>query len=235
MKVFLLAVLSVVSFQLIGQEPSISLLHVSGKAEASVKPTLTIVSLAIRSSKDTYAGAVEDLTGRVDLLAKVLKDQKFQDDQIITSNFSVDKNYAYIDGQRKATGYNGVQTLKVQFEQDKARLLAVLTAATSSQADPEISVSFDLDDETKARLKEELMVAAVSDATSKAKLIAEQANHQLAGIREIKYGLASEEISFPSGEMFQMATRGDVQVNTFEVSDLTLTDQVLIVFKIAPK
>ncbi len=237
MKVFFLVAISFFYVQVFGQEVSQSLLHVSGKAEMSVKPTTTIVSLDIRSSNETYAGAVQELTERVDLLVKVLKGLKFKENEILTSNFSVDKNYAYIDGQRTATGFNGLQTLKVQFEQEKERLLSVLTEVTGSKADPEITVSFDLDDESKDKLKQELMLQAVSDASEKANLIAEQAGHKVSGIKEIKYGLSSGDVPYQGGgAMFEMAARSsDVQVSNFEVSDLTMSDQVLIVFQIVPK
>lgn len=236
MKNLLFAASFLISVQMLAQASEPAKLSISGTAKISVKPTLTVVSLDIRSSNDSYAGTVEELTRRVDMLVSVLKDIKFPENKIITSNFSVDQTYAYIDGVRKATGFNGVQNLKVQFEQDKKRLLEVLTSVTSSHADPEITVSFDLDAASKEKLKQELMLKAVNDAKSKATLIAEQADYKVSGIKEIQYGLATAQIPVsPGARVFEMASTSDAQVSNFEVSDLTFSDQVLIVFEIVPK
>lgn len=236
MKTYLFIAISLFSLQVFGQQPSQPYLHVSGQAQVAVKPTLSVVTLSIRSSSTTYAGTVEDLINRVDVLVTVLKQLKFKDQEIFTSNFSVDKNYIYDKGERKEKGFNGQQTLKVQFEQDKERLLKVLTSVANSNADPEIAVSFDLDGEQKEKLKNELIKQAVKDAHTKAQLIASQSNHQITGIKDIKYGVGSS--NFPEPPVyadFQAESRLAVEVSNFEAADLTFSDQVQIVFKIAPK
>lgn len=233
MKSLVFFVLSVLSIQVMGQEALPSLLHVSGQAEVSMKPSLTVVALNIRSSNETYAGTVEDLTQRVDLLVGVLKDLKFKEQEIFTSNFSVVKDFVYVQGERKAKGFNGVQTLKVQFGQNKETLLKVLTAVANSQSDPEISVAFDLKAEEKADLKDELIRQAVRDGHAKAKLIAETSEHQVTGIHEIRYGTLTQPS--PVYASFKAESRMAGEVSTFEAENLTFSDQVMIVFEIKSK
>ncbi len=236
MKAYLFFALSFFSFQVFGQNSSPSLLHVSGQAQVAVKPTLSVVTLTIRSSSNSYAGAVEDLVNRVDMLSVVLKGLKFKEDEILTSNFSVDKNFVYVQGERKEKGFNGLQTLKVEFEQEKERLLNVLTAVAASNADPEISVSFDLDDDQKAKLKEELLKQAVNDAQTKAQLIANQANQKITGIKDIKYGVGNSNVPAPMTFANMAAeSRAGADFSNFEAADLTFSDQVLMVFIIAPQ
>lgn len=236
MKTYLFVAISLFSLQVFGQQSSQPYLHVSGQAQVAVKPTLSVVSLSIKSSGNTYAGTVEDLINRVDVLVSGLKQLKFKDQEIFTSNFSVDKNYVYDKGERKEKGFNGQQTLKVQFEQDKERLLKVLTSVANSTADPEISVSFDLDGEQMKKLKDELIKQAVNDAHAKAQLIASQSNHQITGIKDIKYGVGSSNFPEPAVYAdFKAESRLAVEVSNFEAADLTFSDQVQIVFKIAPK
>ncbi len=238
MKSLLFLTLSFFSLQATGQEEPQSLLHVSGQAKVAVRPTQTVVSLSIRSSNDTYAGTVEDLIQRVDLLVSELKKLKFEEEEIFTSNFSVNKNFVYDQGERKEKGFTGLQSLTVQFVQDKKRLLKVLTAAAGSKADPEISISFDLDENQKRSLKDELIRQAVIDAQAKAQLIAEQSNHKIAGIKEIKYGIVAT--NFPDAPVFAFAdgkqeSRLGVEFSNFEAANLTFSDQVQILFFIQPK
>lgn len=235
MKAFIFFTLSFFSIQVFGQDNP-SLLHVSGEAKIAVKPTLTAVTLTIRSSGNSYAGAVEDLINRVDILSEVLSSLDFKEKEILTSNFSVDKNFVYAQGERKEKGFIGLQTLKVQFELEKERLLKVLTAVASSSADPEIALSFDLDGVQKAKLKDQLLRQAVKDAQSKAQLIAEQANQQITGIKDIKYGVGHSNLPTPVPFASMKAeSRVGTEFSNFEASDLTFSDQVLMVFMIAPK
>lgn len=232
MKAYLLIALSFLSIQLLGQEKSQPLLHVSGEATISVKPTLAVITMTIRSSGATYAGTVEELTNRIDVLTEVLKGVKFKEQEIFTSNFAIDKNYVYVQGERKEKGFNGLQTLKVQFKQDKDRLVQVLTAAAGSNANPEIAVSFDLDAEQKKEVKDELIRQAVSDATAKAELIVAQANHQIVGIKEIRYGVEAPNNPGPVYANFRAESAIAADVSNFEAADLSFSDQVNIVFVI---
>ena len=218
-----------------GQEPVRAMLEVQGNATLAAKPTRTIVTLSIKSTADTYAGTVEGLVQRVDLLVDVLKSLKFRDQDIQTSNFRVDKNYVYVQGQRQEKGFNGVQTLKVKFDQEKELLLKVLTKAASSKADPEIAVSFDLDAKSKENLREELIRLAVRDAKRKAQLIATESGYGISGIKDISYGVSNArppvtELAFTANRQEASAT-----VSNFEVADLSYTDSVLIRYYIKPE
>lgn len=218
-------------FQVQAQNQAV--LEVQGNARISVKPTRTVVVLSIKSTTDTYAGTIEDLTSRVDLLVEVLKGINLEGSQIITSNFRVDKNFVYIQGERRAKGFNGLQTLEVSFKQDKRRLLQVLTTASSSKSRPEISVSFDLDTERKKKLEDQLIQMAVSDAKHKAQLIASESGYEVSGIKEISYGIQTYA---PQAAVMRFDDAAEsASFSNFEASDLKLTDSVLIRFYIRAK
>jgi len=218
-------------------QDSTSILRVKGNSELSVKPTRTVISLTIKSINPTYAGSVEELIKRVDILTKVLRDIKFKEEEIITSNFSVNKNRIYTDGEWKDEGFVAVQTMKVQFEQDKKRLLEVLNSTTSSTADPEISLSFELDNERKLKLKSELIKLAVKDAKVRADLIATEAGYKIVGIREINYGVGYSEPDelYAVADMEYLEVELDVEISNFEVANLTFSDYVNVVFIIKKK
>lgn len=236
MKFLYITFLSLITFWATAQD-STSTLRVKGNSELSVKPTRTVISFTIKSINPTYAGSVEELIKRVDILTKVLTDIKFKEHEIITSNFSVNKNRIYVEREWKDSGFVAVQTLKVQFEQDKKRLLEVLNTSTSSKADPEISLSFELDNDRKLKLKSELIKLAVRDAKTKAELIANEAGYQIIGIKEINYGIgysAPDEL-YAVVDMEYLEVELDVEISNFEVSNLTFSDFVNVVFSIKQK
>lgn len=236
MKLIATLFLILVTFISVAQD-SISILRVRGNSELSVKPTRTVISLSIKSINPTYARSVEELIKRVDILTKVLRDIKFKEEEIITSTFSVNKNRIYTDGEWKDEGFVAVQNMKVQFEQDKKRLLKVLNSATSSKADPEISLSFELDNERKLKLKSELIKLAVKDAKAKAGLIATEAGCEIIGIREINYGVgySNPDEIYAVADMEYLELELDVEISNFEVANLTYSDNVNAVFIIKQK
>lgn len=210
-----------------------STLKVTGDAYIAVKPTQTTVNFTIESKSETYSGAIEDMISRVDLVSKELKKIKFEDREIVTSTFRVEKSQVYVKNMWKDSGFVATQNLMITFPYEKKRLLEVLNTATKSEARSEISLSFSLDNERKNSVMQELMKLAVKDARSKGELLASEAGYQIIGIREISYGVGA---SAPQ-PLYAMAESAafksmDVQLSTFEASDLTFSDHVTIVFAI---
>lgn len=211
-----------------------SLLTVQGVSEMSVKPTQTIVSLTIKSEEKTYAGAVKSLIERVNILSTNFKEIEFEEKNIMTSNFQVNKNQININGKWIEEGFIAVQSLKVVFKQDKKRLLEVLNTATSSKANPEIAIAFDLDNISIINTRNELIKAAVKDAKSKAEIIAKEANYQISGIKEINY---MNTFYYPRGRggLVESNMYMDKTISNFEVESLTFSENVSIVFEITKK
>ena len=122
----------------------------------------------------------------------------------------------------------------VRFEQHEERLLEVLSKAASSQSDPEINISFALDNESKKKVKDKLIKLAVADAKEKAELIAKEAGYKIAGIQEIKYGVTyptlAPQVAFADSRNF-----AEVAISNFEVSNLTFSESVDMTFKITEK
>ena len=208
------------------------ILRVVGNSELSVKPTRTVISLTISSIDPTYAGSVEKLITRVDLLTKVLNDLKFKDEKIITSNFRVSKNTKYSNGTRTDDGFIAIQTLKVRFEQDKERLLEVLSKTTSSKADPIIDINFELDNDRKAKLKRKLIKLAVIDAKRKSEIIVTESGYKIAGVKEIIYSRNNDRSDdiFMMAEMEELTVDLDIEITSFEAANLTFSDNVTIVY-----
>lgn len=231
MKYVLTLLLISTTFWTVAQDET-SILRVKGNSELSVKPTRTVISLTIKSVNPTYAGSVENLIKRVDILHQALRGIQFKEHEIITSNFSVSEHRVMKDRQWVVDGFAAVQTINVQFEQDKERLLAVLNTSASSSSTPDISLSFELDNERKLKLKSELIKLAVKDAKVKAELIATEAGYEIIGIQEINYGLghsAGNELYAVANKEY-LETALDIEISNFEVANLTYSDFVNVVF-----
>ncbi|MEQ8469897.1 MAG: SIMPL domain-containing protein [Marinoscillum sp.] len=209
-------------------------LTVEGSAMVAVTPTTTTVNLTIESSNAEYVGALNDLTKRIDLLTKELKKAKFEESQILTSNFNVHNSRIRVNDIWKDSGFVATQTVVVTFPHKKERLIEVLNSVTNSGARPTINLSFGLDDERKGKVKNELMKLAVKDSKSKAELLAGAADHKVVGIKEIRYGQTNSSPGPLYERMETMAFNkmADVQISNFEVSELTFSDGVTVVYLI---
>jgi uncharacterized protein YggE len=223
----------------VSAQENTSTLRIKGISKISVKPTRTVVSFSISSIQPTYAGSVEDLVKRVDLLTKVLKDLNYKDEDIVTSNFSVNKNTYFERGTRKDSGFVASQSLQIDFEQNKEKLLKVLNESTSSKANPGISLKFTLDDSKKIKIQSELIKLAVKDAHEKAKTICEASNYELLDIQDIAYGVGNNNYS---SEIFsivevpdEMELELDIDITNYETTNLTFNDSVVIIFNIQKK
>lgn len=213
------------------------LVTVQGISKVSVKPTRTVISYEIRSIEMDYAKAVESVVKRVNLLSKNLENLGFQDKDIVTTNFNVGRNTLFDRGSLKDSGFVATQVLKIQFEQNEDKLIEVLNKSTASEADPEIVVTFELDSKNKIEVQNELIKLAVLDAEKKAELIASTSNYQIIGIEDIDYHVSPGGYSgdiFPVTELNEVVTTG-YPISKFEASELTLSDEILVIYRITKK
>ena len=212
-------------------------LRVTGKAELKVAPTIIVVSLRVNSVDSTYNGAVKKLISRVELLTETLKKIGFEENQIITTDFNVGNNVVRTRSEFVQKGFKASQQLKIQFQQNKDRLLQVLNNATSSQANPSIDISFKLDEQSKRKLKAELIKLAVKDAMKKSELITEQAGYVVSGIKTIDYSTRNfnDEVFMVAEYEITDFSDSEVNITSFGIGDLSFKDFVKITYYISKK
>lgn len=211
-------------------------LKINGSAIMSVKPTQTVVTFNISEIRMSYSESITKLTERVDLLSKSLIKAGFATTDITTSNFNIQQNIIYNRGQRKDSGYVASQTLQVVFEQSKEKLLSVLNNTANSRANSSIAILFQLSNEDKLKLRDQLIALAVKDAKSKANLIADVSLYKVTGIKEIQYGM-NNAITYAKSSMYRAATMEleDVSISNFEAEDLSFSENVYIEYYIEDK
>jgi len=212
-----------------------SIIEVQGVASVSTSPTETIISMELQSKKPTYALAIEDLNDRSNTLQKELNKLDFEDEDIITTQYNVRKNTIYERGAQKDDGYVAVQTLEIRFKNDSRKLLKVINSVTKSSSSPEIALRFDIDSETRTKLKEQLLAQAMKNARKKADIIAKEANYLITGIKMVNYGSTGSAPRPYKAVAYEMASARYADENVMsniQAGDLTLTDQVYVVFEI---
>lgn len=212
-----------------------STLSIKGSATVSVKPTVTVITMSIRSTQDSYTSAIQNMVSRVDQLTSEMKKIGFKENEIITSNFNINKQFNYNQNRVKKEVFDAHQTIRVQFTQDKDRLLEVLNRAVSSEATPEISISFDLENKKKKEIKDQLIKLALKDAKDKAELISEETGCKLAGIKTINYGqpnYVADPLKYRASADMQME---EVVFSNMEVANLSFTESVDITYLIEKK
>lgn len=208
-----------------------SVLSITGSASVTVKPTITIITMEIRSTKDAYTDAIESMIARIDLLTKDMKKAGFKEKEIVTSNFNINKRINYTQNRTQQEVFDATQVLRVEFPQDKDQLLKVLNQATASKAQPEISISFNLDIDKKKEVKANLIRLAIKDAKEKGALIAGETTYEITGIKNISYGqsrFSPGPLSFNETE--RSMSMENVIITNMEVANLTFSESVDVAY-----
>lgn len=208
-----------------------TVLNVTGQASVEQKPTETIVNFTINHKAVNYETVLSNLNSDINGLLSSLKKQGFKPEEIITKQFNISKNRKYVGGSWKEDGYSANQQLLVVFAIDKDRLMKVLKATTGSGSQPEIQISFAIDQATKTSMKDALLVQAVENARKKADLIASATGQKVSGIQQINYGSGSISNPQPMYKMAEARMSSDASnFSPMEAESITMRDQVQIVY-----
>jgi hypothetical protein len=233
-KIFVCALILSVFF---GHAQSETEIIVTGKARLEAQPTVAQIHYSIVSQNESYTGAIEDLTNRVDMLARELQGARFKSQEIKTSIFRINKTYIWEDNRsNRKEGYQATQNLSVAFPFTKERLLEVLNKTTNSSADAEIRLSFDVDESKKEEIKSELLKASIQDARKNAEVLAGAAGVSLGEVKLIRHG-SSPAIPRP---MYNAASdarlmSAESTISNLTIDDLVFTDQVEVIFILLKK
>lgn len=185
------------------------------------------------STKDSYDEAIASMTNRIDALTQSLTKIGFKKENIKTSNFNIRQNRKYRQGEPKGEEYIASQTLEVCFGYSTKRLLEVLNKTTSNDYAPSVSIAFSMSDEQEKKTRKQLMQMAVADAKEKAEVLAIATGYTIKGIKEINYGVGSNNPRPYAANMGMMKSFAENDISNFEAKDLTISDQVFISYEIA--
>jgi len=166
------------------------IIRVNGQGNISVPPDTIQVDMVLTTVKPTYEEAIKAAGISLEQLRGCLRVVGFDKEDIKTTDFRVNTKYENVKDmngnyERVFVGYEVINHLKIEFEENSIKLGRVLTALSNCEATPEFSILYMLKDDTE--VNELLLRYAISDAKEKAKVMADAAGVRLGKVINIDY------------------------------------------------
>jgi uncharacterized protein YggE len=154
-------------------------ISVSGEAITTVKPDTALLSLGVSVAKPTAREARDTAATAMEALLASVRSNGVSDDDIKTTQFTINPEYDYTPGSPRITGYRVTNTVSAKtHEQD--RVAEIIDDAVNATGDPiQISgITFTLDNPE----------TALSDARSRAMASAKAKADELAHLAGVTLG-----------------------------------------------
>lgn len=152
---------------------------VSGEGKISIHPDMALINLGVQAQGSTVKSVQQELNTRINAVSDAIKKRGIAQEDIQTTNYSVNPTYDYRDGKQKITGYSATAMLMVKVK-NLDLVNDVIDDAAGSGANQIGGLSFDISDKTKAQ--NEAREKAVKDAKQKAESAARTAGFRLGKI-----------------------------------------------------
>ncbi|MGM0770432.1 MAG: SIMPL domain-containing protein [Halobacteriota archaeon] len=158
-----------------------STIFITGEAQKNIVPDTASLSIGVVVDSPTAKEASDENAVLMDAVIKELKDLGLQDQEIKTSYVSVYPVYSY-DGKRTIDAYSASNNVQVTTK-SLDRLGEIIDRSTAAGANRIGGVSFTVSDEMQKELRDEMVTAAVSDASSKAAQLADSLDVEIVGVK----------------------------------------------------
>ena len=154
---------------------------VTGQATISQRPDVATVTLGTRTQPVSSAEtALSQLARQFNKVVAALADAGVAEEDVRTSNFSLDPQYDYQDGRQTLRGYVAAEHVVVTVR-ELGDIGAIISAGTSAGANSVGGVSFGLDDDSTTISQAE--VEAIAKARAKAKQLASELGADLGPVK----------------------------------------------------
>lgn len=162
-----------------GAAAQVDTLVVAGTGTAQVKPDVAYVTLGVTTEQTEAQQAQQENADKIAVVTQALKDQGIGEDDIQTSQYSLQPMYDYSNDSRTLRGYQVQNQMTVTLRQTD-QVGAVMDKAVSAGANDGFSVSFGLLDEQAAY--DEALQQAVERAGQKAQTLAQSSGRTLGAV-----------------------------------------------------
>ena len=164
---------------------------VSGEGKSIAKPDVAVLTVGVSANGSSVKTAQEQINLNINKVTEAIKKLGISPDDIKTTNYSINPNIDYREGNQRVTGYSASTNLSIKVKEiDKIN--SVIDAATGSGANQVGGVSFEVSDKEKAQNEAREM------AVRQAKKKAEDAT-KIAGFKLGKVINYSEELPLDRG------------------------------------
>lgn len=154
---------------------------VVGQGKVTYQADMATVNVGVQLDKISRAEtALAELNTRVTKVVEAIKKAGIPAEDILTQNYSLNPQYDYIDNVSVLSGYGANQQLQIKvrdLKKDDNVISNVISEATKAGANQVNGVTFDV--ANMEDLKQEARLKAISDAKSKAGVLATAAGVKL--------------------------------------------------------
>ncbi|MBO4384199.1 MAG: SIMPL domain-containing protein [Clostridia bacterium] len=213
------------------------IITVRGAGKLSLSPDKTSVDFRLTSKSKDYFTAVKASEAQLSALAEALAPAGFEKDDVKTVHFGVSAEYESVRDngvyRNVFSGYAVSHSLRLEFPFDNDRLSAVLTAASRSLADPDMSVSFSVSDAASA--EEELLKRAAKSARKRAETLAAASGVSLGELISVDYdsgGLSFESPTRLENRPLMLKSSMDTVDMSFSPEDVSLEKSAVFVWEL---
>ena len=228
-KIIISSLLSLFSLTMFAQQ--LSVLTILGQATVRVIPDVTTINIALTSVHPEYSQAIQNLEQKASDLKSFLEDQGISEDYIDSENFQIDKQFDFVNGERKYMGYNAKLWIELKFQNDNENVNTIINSISNSKADAEISINYELSLAKQDSINTHLIQSAIEDARKKAKLIANSTGQELAKIHKINYGVRDNVVidNSMNNLMVQQSMGAGVKQKSFRITPKEIVESTHII------
>lgn len=218
---------------MVQEAPSPGWIQVDGNGQVEVEPDRASVSIAVETRHAEAAGAAQGNADRMDAVLRALRQAGFEGLELETFGYSVTPEYAVDNSQRtrRIVAYVASNNVRATIS-DIDAVGRLLDTSIGTGANRVSGISFFASDTEQART--EAMAAAVRDATSEARVIANTLGYQLGPPLEVNGG-AQRPVPFMAREGMLSANMVQSAPTPIEAGSQTVTAHVSIRFALGPR
>ena len=155
-------------------------IRIDGIGKAIGTPDIAKIQLGYKAEKKTVAEAQTDNTEKMNtIIEKLKKDFNIDKKDIQTSNYNINAQYDWNEGERTLRGYQVSQNLNIKIR-DLEKVSQILDAAGTAGLNQVGNLRFDIDNQEI--LKEEARTKALKNAKEKAEKLASELDVKLGRI-----------------------------------------------------
>jgi uncharacterized protein YggE len=173
----------------LGQETKTQQFEILGISKIQARADHTVLKVTLGGEGNDYNKLVKETNDKTETIRKVLIKIGLKDDQIVISDFMTKDNSVYRDFDSESTSkFEVYRVINAKYTFDKDLNSKIINTLATHEIQPNFRFQFGLSDEKKNSLRNELIKKALSDARSKADIIASTYNVKIKRILKVKYG-----------------------------------------------
>jgi hypothetical protein len=227
-KYLTIALLLTMSLSVFAQDNmTVPLIEVEGYSEKKVAPDEASFQINLEEKSMKVSDGVNVLNRKTEALVNSLKKAKIKDYKLIADNYAVNVNRIYRNGSSTDSGYVARQSLQIVTSSKNEDLQKIVEAIQNS-GDMSFSMNFEVSENTKKALEDQLLQEALKDAESRAMLIGQTLG--IKSLRVQRVSLSADQSPYmPKMEMMRTSSSDESMAPTlFNPDEQTIQKRVYV-------